>query len=109
MTTRSKPIVEKMSEEQLLKKIENLEDKIAASDKENFEIRSKIDEQRTKINDLKNENAELKSQIRPISETKDVVLQTESNSEYSGADSQVGFQALEVDDYRPSQNTWNVE
>ena len=99
MTTRSKPIVEKMTEEQLLEKIENLEEKIAARDKENFEIRAKIDNQRTMISDLKNENAELKSQIKPRSETRDIELQTESNSDYSGADSQVGFQALEVDDY----------
>ena len=99
MTTRSKPIVEKMTEEQLLKKIENLEEKIAARDKENLQIRVKNYEQRTKINDLKNQNADLKSQITPISVTKDVVLQTESNSDYSGAESQVGFQALEVDDY----------
>ena len=82
MTTRSKPIVEKMSEEQLLKQIEILEEKIAARDKENLQIRAKNYEQRTKINDLKNQNAGLKS-----------------NSDYSGADSQVGFQALEVDYY----------
>ena len=83
MTTRSKPIVEKMSEEQLLKQIEILEEKIAARDKENLQIRAKNYEQRTKINDLKNQNADLKSQITPISVTKDVVLQTESNSDYS--------------------------
>ena len=34
MTTRSKPIVEKMSEEQLLQQIENLEKKLAANAKE---------------------------------------------------------------------------
>lgn len=90
MTTRSKPIVEKMSEEQLLQHIENLEKKLAARDKENFQIRAENNKQRTKINDLKNQNADLKSQIKP--ETKDIELQTESNSDSSGANSQVGFQ-----------------
>ena len=99
MTTRSKPIVEKMSEEQLLKKIENLEEKIVARGKENLQIRAKIDEQRIKISDLKNENTDLKFQIEPREETRDIELQTESNSDYSGADSQDGFQALDVDDY----------
>ena len=96
MTTRSKPIVEKMSEEQLLK---NLEEKIAARDKENLQIRAKIDEQRIKISDLKNENTDLKFQIEPRQETRDIELQTESNSDYSRADSQAGFQALEIDYY----------
>lgn len=90
MTTRSKPIVEKMSEEQLLQQIENLEKKLAARAKENFQIRAENNKQRTKINDLKNQNADLKSQIKP--ETKDIELQTESNSDSSGANSQVGFQ-----------------
>ena len=84
-----------MSEEKLLKQIEILEEKLAARDKENLQIRAKIDEQRAKINDLNNENAELKS-LR--SETKDALLQTEANSNYYGADSQVGLQALEIDD-----------
>lgn len=92
MKTRSKPIVEKMSEEQLLQQIENLEKKLAARDKENFQIRAENNKQRTKINDLKNQNAYLKSQIQP--ETKDIELQTESNSDSSRANSQVGFQAL---------------
>ena len=90
MTTRSKPIVEKMSEEQLLQQIENLEKKLAARAKENFQIRAENNKQRTRINDLKNQNADLKSQIKP--ETKDIELQTESNSDSSGANSQVGFQ-----------------
>ena len=90
MTTRSKPIVEKMSEEQLLQQIENLEKKLAARAKENFQIRAENNKQRTKINDLKNQNADLKSQIKP--ETKDIELQTESNSDSSGTNSQVGFQ-----------------
>ena len=99
MTTRSKPIVEKMSEEQLLKQIEILEEKLAARDKENLQIRAENYEQRTKISDLKNENADLKSQIKPRQETRDIELQTESNSDYSRADSQASFQALEIDDY----------
>ena len=90
MTTRSKPIVEKMSEEQLLQQIENLEKKLAARAKENFQIRAENNKQRTRINDLKNQNADLKSQIKP--ETKDIELQTESNSDSSGTNSQVGFQ-----------------
>ena len=88
-----------MSEEQLLKKIENLEEKVATSDKENLQIRAKIDEQRIKISDLKNENTDLKFQIEPRQETRDIELQTESNSDSSSADSQAGFQALDVDDY----------
>ena len=88
-----------MSEEQLLKKIENLEEKIVARGKENLQIRVQNDKQRAKINHLKNENAELKSQIKLRSETKDALLQPEANSDYSGADSQAGFPALEIDDY----------
>ena len=88
-----------MSEEQLLKQIEILEEKLAARDKENLQIRAENNEQHTKISDLKNENADLKSQINPRQETRDIELQTESNLDYSRADSQASFQALEIDDY----------
>ena len=79
-----------MSEEQLLQQIENLEKKLAARDKENFQIKAENNKQRIKINDLKNQNTDLKSQIKP--ETKDIELQTGSNSDFSGGNSQVGFQ-----------------